>query len=152
RRTLPRASGTAMVVSKSMIVNATINSTKVNPRWFLRRMALSNVNVESWGRGQQRVALRVPHRQIRDGDARGPFADCLEIQGHQGTRSGNASGAREPIEIDGCGSGVVHDVLGKNDLLAIVCHEIAANDVVEAKHLGVVLDLHGSGENVLPVG
>ena len=37
-----RASGIDMVVSSSMMLKATINSTRVSPRWFfLRRIAIS---------------------------------------------------------------------------------------------------------------
>src|ERR1035441_901218 len=82
-RTLERASGTAMLVRTSMMVNATINSTSVNPFLFPRLISpLFDTNRQLGGGGADGPRLRVSDRHVERADGGGAGGDRLEPEGY----------------------------------------------------------------------
>src|SRR5437773_2120914 len=113
-RTLDRASGTAIWVSTNMIVNATINSINVSPRWLRRRTAPS-LYVDGHLRRSRRdhIALRVPNTQIGHAHRRRAWGHGLEHRGDQQARARDTRAAGQAVQTDHRQSRVVLNVLGE---------------------------------------
>src|SRR4051794_19440043 len=114
-----------MVASSARIVNATISSTRVSPRWFflLEDIRLLHQNLSGRSRHGDRLQLRVPKRCVSYADRGSSLSYRLERQGQQCSGPADTAGARRSTYIHSCLARIVRGVFAEADLLAIAGHQ-----------------------------
>src|SRR5579885_1148353 len=133
-----------MVVSSAMIVNATINSTKVKPRspFFLILLLYRHRNCACGG--GDRLSGGIFQGRIDHADRALALADGDEIEDGDGAGAGDAGLSWRSRDGEGRFAGVVADVLDSVDLCAVACEHFAGGGVVEPQFRVIEFDLERS--------